>query len=84
MKPSRFRITDHAVIRYLERVEGMDLDAVRAKISAAVALAEDHPAACGVVSDGFTYKLKGDAVTTVMPLNSPDLRTGKQRRERPE
>lgn len=29
---SRIVITDHAVVRYLERIEGMDIEAVRAKV----------------------------------------------------
>jgi hypothetical protein len=62
--PPRPSVSDHAVVRYMERVMGLDIDAVRARIAAeteaAVALG-----ACGLKKDGFTYRLDGEVVVTV-------------------
>lgn len=63
------RVTDHAVLRYLERVVGIDVEAARAQIAAKVAIAREHPGASGVRSDGYSYRLRGDAVTTVLIIH---------------
>ena len=65
----RIRITDHAVLRYLERVKGVDVAAARAEIAARVAVAADHPGATGVLSGGFRFTLGTDAVITVVPVH---------------
>lgn len=70
MKHRRFRVTDHAVIRYLERVQGIDVEAIRREISEVVAVAEAHPGASGVVLNGMRYKIRNGAVTTIMPARS--------------
>lgn len=77
MKRSRFHITDHAIVRYLERVKGIDMVALRAEIAVKVEAAEEHPGCAGVVSGGFTYKLQGDSVCTVVQASRPDQRTGR-------
>lgn len=69
MASRSFTITDHAIVRYLERVQGVDIRAVRREIACRVALAEDHPGASGVVSEGFRYKIVGDRVVTVIPAS---------------
>lgn len=74
-------VTDHAVIRYLERVKGIDIDAVRAEISAKCATGLEH-GACGVIADGFEYRLEGAVIVTVQPATRPDKRTGRVRRRR--
>lgn len=74
MKSSRFHITDHAVVRYLERVKGVDMKAVRREIAKAVQIAEDHPTACGVLKGGHSYKLSGNTITTVL---NPNMRPAK-------
>lgn len=60
-------VSDHAVLRYLERVEGIDIEAVRRKLSVD---AVDTAAAfgCGtvVLGDGTRLKLHGDVVSTVL------------------
>lgn len=71
MKHRRFRVSDHAVIRYLERVQGVDVEAVRREISQVVATAEDHPGASGVVLNGLRYKVRDGVVTTILPTRSP-------------
>lgn len=82
MKKTRLRVTDHAVICYLERVKGLDVEAIRREIGHAVQAAEDHPDATGVNSGGFSYRISGSVVVTVCEQNRPDLRCGRQRGDR--
>lgn len=77
MKKPIAQVTDHAVLRYLERVRGMDIEAVRREIGHIVDLSQDHPGACGVVAGGFTYRLNGGVVTGVHTQNRPNQRTGR-------
>lgn len=76
MKKSVVIVTDHAVLRYLERVKGMDIEAVRREIGGIVDRANDHPDASGIVVDGWSYKLRNGHVTTVAPRCQPGRRTG--------
>lgn len=76
MKKPLIRVSDHAVLRWLERVKGMDIEAIRSEIGQRVDLALEHPGASGVVSGGYVYKLRGDVVTTIMPQSQRDKRTG--------
>ncbi len=86
MKKSIVKVTDRAVVRYLELVRGMDIEMVRSEIGRAVDLSLDHPQACGVVSGGFTFKLKNGVVTTVAAHHNPKMRAGRRgvKRERDE
>lgn len=77
MKKSVVTVTDHAVLRYLERVKGMDIDAVRRDIGRLVDLACDHPDATGIVIDGWSYKLRNGHVTTVAPRCRPGRGKGR-------
>lgn len=78
MKRCPFHITDHALLRYLERVQGIDMGEVRSQIAKAVAVAEEHEGCTGVVSDGFSYKIQNGAITTVIPTHEPDKRAGRK------
>lgn len=69
MKKPLYHVTDHAIIRYLERVQGMDIDCLRRQIGHVVQSGREL-GACGVVSNGFVYKLRGTYVTTVLPHNT--------------
>lgn len=75
MKHRRHLVTDHAVIRYLERVKGVDIDVVRAEISELVETARDLGASGAVVA-GWSYKIKDGNVVTVRAAHSPCIRTG--------
>jgi hypothetical protein len=59
-------VSDHAVLRYLERVKGIDVEAVRAEIARAPI---DTAAAIGCdtikLGNGARLKLQGDVVQTV-------------------
>lgn len=79
MKHAAVRVSDHAVVRYLERVRGVDIRAVRAEIAEVVALAEEHPGANGVRSGGHVYRIKNNTVVTVAPTCEANLRTHRGR-----
>lgn len=59
-------VTDHAVLMYLQRVEGVDTDAIRRKLTIE---AIDTAAAFGCktikMGAGFKLRLRGDVVTTI-------------------
>lgn len=81
MKKPRTPVTDHAVLRYLERVQGVDIERIRREIGARV----DHAVAqgaCGLIIDGFSYKIDGGVVTTVLRVSRCDVRIGLKRRGR--
>lgn len=69
MKRSRLRVSDHAVLRYLERVGGFDIERLRREIARRVETAV-QAGACGVVVDGWSFRIKDDpqgpVVTTVI------------------
>lgn len=79
MKKSRHPVTDHAVIRYLERVEGIDIETIRRRIGR-VADVGLTAGAAGVISDGFIYRIEAGVVVTVMPHNREDRCKGRRRR----
>lgn len=78
----RAHVTDHAVLRYLERVLGLDVERHRREIGRLADLGIEHGAA-GVVFGKHVVKLRGAVVTTVAWARRPDLRTGRQRGDRP-
>lgn len=84
MKKPLIPVSDHAVIRYLERVQGVDVEAIRAEIGRVCQSGVEYPGASGVVVGGFRFKIKEGVVTTVLDASRPDVRTGRQRRDRPE
>lgn len=76
-------ISDHAVVRYLERVMKVDVERVRREIGRRVDRGAELGAS-GVEIDGLVFKLQDGTVTTVLEASRPDKRCGRQRRERPE
>lgn len=62
-------VTDHALLRWLERVEGLDLDALRARIAAHAAVGEKFGAKSVVVGAGKLVLERG-VVITVLRRNS--------------
>jgi len=84
MKRPRTHVTDHAVLRYLERVAGMDIEELRRRIGHAVETAVDKDAS-GVVIDGWSYKVRvtevGPLVVTIQRQKRP-LHLGRKRRAR--
>lgn len=79
-------VTDHAVLRYLEWVHGIDLDFVRREI-AAVTAAAIAAGARNLTRDGVVYQFRDDVVVTVIAAPSAvqarltsDCRRGKDLR----
>lgn len=70
-QPERYEASDHAVVRYLERVEGIDISAVRETIQMNC---EQGNALIGEKlrgQDGYLYCVNNDGfVTTVLPLKA--------------
>ncbi|SFQ13960.1 hypothetical protein SAMN05421853_10289 [Roseivivax halotolerans] len=60
MKKSRAHVTDHAVIRYLERELDIDIETVRRRIGRAVDAADVPMGASGVAIGRLIYKLAHD------------------------
>lgn len=81
MSHRRAHVTDHALLRYLERVEGIDVEAARKVVERIVQTGIDEGAS-GVLSNGMRYCLKVGAVVTVKPISSLDHRTGGHRGKR--
>ena len=71
MKPLPLRVSDHAVLRYLERVGGFEIEALRAAIAARVGRCA-IPGAHSVKIDGNQYLLAQgpDALVVVTVLES--------------
>lgn len=83
MKRTPFHVTDHALVRYLERVRGIDMDALRQEIAAQVHAVDEVPDGLpepiGVVVGGFVFKLKGRSITTVAPHCQKNKATDRRR-----
>lgn len=81
MSRRRPHVSDHAMLRYLERVVGIDVETYRRgveqRVSAAVELG-----ASGLISGGFRYAISDFRVTTVVPVSSdprfPRMKVGEQ------
>ncbi len=64
------RVSDHAVVRYLERVKGYDIDGVRALI-AAVCEGPYQLGATAISKAGVTFHFREGCVTTLDTSHSP-------------
>jgi len=71
-------VSDHAVLRWLERVAMVDIEAVRRQIHSETREALNNGAQRAVVN-GTDYRMRGGVVTTVIsgrramrPLNWPE------------
>jgi hypothetical protein len=60
------RVTDHAVLRYLERALGLDVEGMRVKIAALCQDACDA-GALSIKTHGAVFVFEGRAVVTVLP-----------------
>ena len=73
-------VSDHAVLRYLQRVKAIDVEGIRAQLAAApIALAAEQ--GCDtILRHDCTMKLQGDVVSTVLPRRGkPDYSGGRKR-----
>lgn len=77
----RPHITDHALLRYLERHVGIDVEAHRREMERAVERGVEQGAS-GVLVHGLRFCLKAERVVTCYPVHQPDIRTGRVRGRR--
>lgn len=77
MKKPVVHITDHALVRYLERVLLVDVEGLRRRIGREIdgRLIEELGTPSGVSVNGVTFKLQGKSVTTCVPVKSRKRRT---------
>ena len=73
----RLMVTDHALIRFLERSEGIDMEAVRASVADALARAHEAASSIGVANylvlvDELCFIVRGCKVITI--LQQPSAR----------
>ncbi len=83
MKKPLVPVTDHAVIRYLERVLNIDIESHRRAIGHRVDMAVAMGASA-IIIDGFRYILSDGHVISIVEVNTPNMKTGRQRAERGE
>lgn len=72
------RVTDHAILRYLERAKGVDVEAVRRHIEEICA----GPMVAGATSvraEGVKFCFAGAAVVTVTPSSQIPNKTQRER-----
>ena len=72
------RISDHALVRFLERAGGLDVDQLRSAIGASLARAHTAAVEIGggdhlIVADGLTWVVRGGVVVTVAPRGSAEV-----------
>lgn len=84
MKKPRHTVTDHAVLRYLERVQGMDIEIVRRDLGRRIdALTEGHDGLCSVVVEGHRFIVRDNVVVTCTELHLPNRgQVGRRGRKR--
>ena len=68
MRRDRIRkiVSDHAVVRYLERVQGFDIDAVREAIVTPEVEKAIELGATKVRSNGVEYRIKCGMIATII------------------
>jgi hypothetical protein len=66
MREEPIRIYDHAVLRYLERAMGLNIELVRGHIQNLCGGAVGIGAVC-VRAEGLRFEISGSVVTTVTP-----------------
>lgn len=70
---ARVVVTDHAVLRWLERVEHVDIAAVRRRIVSEAVLQAMAMGATSVRGDGFKLVIQNFTVITTLPAGAVAL-----------
>lgn len=85
---TRVRVSDHALVRYTERVLGHDMQPLRDQIARELEEALDRAGcldgASAVIIHGFRFVIEDRVVVTVHEHSRPDIRTGRARGRRGE
>jgi hypothetical protein len=73
-KGSDVVVTDHAMIRYLERKRGLDITALREEIRSNIAAGEQYINGALTIHEDMVYVRRGggDTITTIMPVGFMD------------
>lgn len=74
-----FHVTDHALLRYIERVKGLDIEAARAEVAQTIKSAQEHRGCSGVTSNGFRYVLMNGVLVTIKRIDSNKGRADRAR-----
>lgn len=61
------RVSDHAIVRYLERKHGFDFDAIRAEILTPDRAAAIRAGATSIRHDGVKFVVKDGVIVTTLP-----------------
>lgn len=72
------RVTDHAVLRYLERAKGFDIESVRSHIATLCAGAVNSGAST-MHAEGVKFEFTNRSVVTVSPGGGYSSRTHRRR-----
>lgn len=80
-KPDPIRVSDHAVLRYMERSMGLNVDLVRQHIADICSGAAAVGAVC-VRSEGLRFEIGKNVVITVRPDGQSPSRTDRDRNQR--
>ena len=69
MKKPKFHVTDHALVRYLQHVHGVDIETLRRRVgrNLQIELPDELPDPCGVVVAGIEYRIADGKVVTLYP-----------------
>ncbi|MEL7098269.1 MAG: hypothetical protein AAGM84_05505 [Pseudomonadota bacterium] len=82
MKPPPPIVTDHAVLRYLERAMGVDIEGLRKRIERTTAEAREHGASAACVQ-GVKYQIgRSGRVVTVTGTHSVKSKRAQRLRRR--
>lgn len=68
MSKPTISVTDHAVVRYLDRVAGIDIERIRRGIRRKVKHAVNSGAKA-ITVDGFSYRIEGRRIVSVVPAD---------------
>lgn len=68
-KPALPSVSDHAVLRYLERAKGVDIEATRRHIAGLVARGVEREGVA-VIVEGVKFMLRENVVVTVLSRRS--------------
>lgn len=83
------KVSDHAVVRYLERHQGVDVEAIRETIASSLDCRSARKlvefsggAPCKIRVDGMTYCVRQNTVTTCLRESGRRQREGRRHRGR--
>ncbi|MGJ5203605.1 hypothetical protein [Bradyrhizobium sp. HKCCYLR20261] len=84
MSRRRLRVCDHALLRFVERVGGLDVEALRRSLEGSLnrcdlAAARLHAEEMVIIADGLKYIVVKNVVVTVL---SPKMKPKRQRQRR--